>query len=69
MPSLYGWGFGFYYQLGLKNDQEDHLNPVKIDLMEPEVVRDEITGAERVIARQAEIKSITCGYFHSGVII
>ena len=68
-PQLYGWGFGFYYQLGLKDDQEDHLNPVKIQIIEPEVVRDEVTGAERVVTRQPGIKAITCGYFHSGVIL
>ena len=30
VPQLYGWGFGFYYQLGQKGDQEDCLEPVKI---------------------------------------
>jgi alpha-tubulin suppressor-like RCC1 family protein len=69
VPQLYGWGFGFYYQLGLKDDQEDHLNPVKIQIIEPEIVRDEATGSERVVTRQPGVKSITCGYFHSGVIL
>jgi hypothetical protein len=30
VPKLYGWGFGFYHQLGQKGDTEDYLEPVKI---------------------------------------
>ena len=42
---------------------------MKIQIIEPEIVRDEATGTERVITRQPGVKAITCGYFHSGVIL
>eukprot|EP00347_Sterkiella_histriomuscorum_P017345 403349742 len=55
VPQLYGWGFGFYYQFGLgEKDQEDYLEPVKI-----QIVKDE----------NRKVKKIAAGYFHSGVII
>ena len=50
---LYGWGFGFYYQLGQGEDNnEDYLDPLKIVLK---------TGDYKV-------KYISCGYFMSSAI-
>jgi len=51
---LYGWGFGFYYQLAQPEENEDHEVPVKI-----KVGKDE----------ERPVKKISCGYFHSGVIM
>ena len=53
---MYGWGFGFYYQLGQgQDDNEDYFEPVRIDL-----------GKK---ARNREIKLISCGYFNSAAIV
>ena len=50
---LYGWGFNFYHQLGLgENNREDILEPIKIEIGED--IR--------------KIKHISCGYFFSAVI-
>ena len=49
---LYGWGFGYYYQLGLGESQrEDAIEPVKIN-----------------IKYKDKVKHIPAGYFHSSVI-
>lgn len=72
VPQLYGWGFGFYYQLGQKGDQEDCLEPVKIQVIENEIreeVGDDGSVKKTVIVKQKGVKQIACGYFHSGVIL
>ena len=52
--ALYGWGFNFYYQMGLGKDQrEDMLSPTKIPVTD--------------IPYRA--KHISCGYFSSTVLI
>ena len=66
---LYGWGFGFYHQLGQKEDNEDHIDPVKISVVDNEVRYREDGKVEKVIVKQKPVKSIACGYFHSGVIL
>jgi alpha-tubulin suppressor-like RCC1 family protein len=48
---LYGWGFGFYHQLGQKEDNEDHLDPIKITLVENEVKIGEDGREEKVIVK------------------
>ena len=46
---LYGWGFGYYFQLGQGNAQrEDATDPVEITLKSNQPVT-----------------QISCGYFHS----
>lgn len=66
---LYGWGFGFYHQLGLKEDNEDHLDPVMITIVENVVRIGEDGREEKLPGKQKPVKSIACGYFHSGVIL
>ena len=69
VPQLYGWGFGFYHQLGQNGDNEDFINPVKIQVVENEIVESEDGADSQVIIKQKGVKKITCGYFHSGVIL
>lgn len=52
--AVYGWGFNFYYQLGMgKEEREDMLVPTKL------IVTDKAYRA----------KHISCGYFNSTVMI
>ena len=68
VPKLYGWGFGFYHQLGQKGDNEDFLDPVPIQVVENEL-REGPDGTSTVVVKQKAVKRVTCGYFHSGVIL
>jgi alpha-tubulin suppressor-like RCC1 family protein len=51
---LYGWGFNYYFQLGIE-DREDYLQPVKIEFAEK--------------YRPKDVKHISCGYFMSAAIL
>ena len=52
--ALYGWGFNFYFQLGLgKKQREDALVPTRIHVSD----------------KPYRAKHISCGYFNSTVMI
>ena len=55
---LYWWGFNFYEQLGLGNGDKDILVPTKVPDKHFSSSEDKI-----------QIKSISCGYFHSGCVV
>lgn len=56
---LFGWGFGFYYQLGKgHHDNEDHLEPTEI-----------VMGNTNKYAKHKSVVYISCGYFNSAAII
>ena len=51
---LFMWGFNFYNQLGLGDQDRDSDRPLKVD---------------PALFKNQQVKSVSCGYFHTSALI